>query len=262
MKTTRGIFIINVFIVSACCIVFNSCNSHMGLKAKIQQEFDSNPFLKEEKIKLTAVKEENGYVTVEIEGINWMLIKYINAGKDLFANTDDTDFQNYCEHLLARIGDASIQKGYPDELKSYNAVKKAIEVVKTIKGVKLISLVVSPEYIYKSRIAAGIGTGESIRGSLAGYATSSGNLFLSKINNWRELISICNENGATLKDNINEQGYSGFTYESQAAIGGNPNEAGSYVMHVIVDGVPDDMIGKIIEIKPDGLTKFTKSTNH
>jgi hypothetical protein len=264
---SREFTVKNIFIL-LFCVILTCCSSSSGLKATIQQEFDSNPFLKEEKIKLTAVKEENGYVTVEIgvdnwrENYKWILLSYISDGKDLFASIDDTDLQNYCNRFFARRRETSIQKGYSDLLKSYNAVKKAIEVVKAIKGVKLITLVASSEYTeyrYKSMIAAGIGAAESIRGSLAGYAaTSAGNIFPSTIKNWQELVSVCNQNGATLNDIITEQGYSEFTYESKSAIGGNPNEAGSYVMHVIVDGVPDGMIGKVIEIKPDGLTKFTK----
>jgi hypothetical protein len=228
MKTASKEFTMKIFSILIFCIIFTGCNSRFGLKAKIQQEFDSNPFLKEEKIKLTVVKEDNGYVTVEIgvdnwrDNYKWILLSYISDGKDLFASIDDTDLQKYCNHFFARSREISIQKGYPDLLKSYNAVKKAIEVVKAIKGVKLITLVTSSEYTeyrYKSMIDAGIGTAESIRGSLAGYATTSaGNLFPSTINKWQELVSICNQNGATLKDTITEQGYLGFTYESQYAM--------------------------------------------
>jgi len=138
MKSTRGIFIINVFIVLAFCIVFIGCGSQTGLQSKIQQEFDSNPFLKEQKIKLTVVKEENGYVTVEIEGGGTNLIKSISQGEDIFGSTLTAAFQN----------------DHKDELKTYNALKTAIDTVKGIKGVKVVSLDLSPKAIYQEGQAA------------------------------------------------------------------------------------------------------------
>ena len=149
MQTQRKCSI-SIFIVLAFCLISAGCGSKTGLQSKIQQEFDSNPFLKEQKIKLTVVKEENGYVTVEIDGYSDHLLTNINKGNDIFDNT---------------ISAAGFQSSYKDEIKDYNAVKTAIEAVKKIKGVKVISLAVSPEGL------CSLGSSSAIKGKYAEAAS-------------------------------------------------------------------------------------------
>ncbi len=58
---------ITMILVGYIYFTIVGCDSSLGLKSKIQKEFNSNPFLKELNIKLTVLKEENGYVTVATE---------------------------------------------------------------------------------------------------------------------------------------------------------------------------------------------------
>ena len=50
-----------ISIVFIFFVVAIGCESPLGLQSKIQKEFDSNPFLKEEKTNLKVIKEENGF---------------------------------------------------------------------------------------------------------------------------------------------------------------------------------------------------------
>jgi prepilin-type N-terminal cleavage/methylation domain-containing protein len=138
-----------------------------------------------------------------------------------------------------------------------------IELMIVVAIIGILAAIAVPNFIAyrdKSRIAAGVGTSESIRGALAGYAAvSAGNLFHTEIADWTTLQSECNSHGASLKDTETEQGYSGFTYESQSAEGGQTDEAGSYIITFTVTGVPAELTGSTIEVRPSGITKYTTS---
>jgi hypothetical protein len=91
---------------------------------------------------------------------------------------------------------------------------------------------------------------------LAGFAsTSEGNLFPATIADWNALSVLCNNNGATLKDTSSLQGYGSFAYEAIPV--GPLNEPGDYYIIVTVSGVPDDLTGSTIEIRPSGIMKWT-----
>ncbi len=136
-----------------------------------------------------------------------------------------------------------------------------IELMIVVAIIGILAAIAVPNFIAyrdKSRVAAGVGTSESVRGALAGYAaTSTGNLFPDTLADWAALLATCNSNGATLKDIITDQGYSGFTYQSQSAEGGQTNEAGSYIITFTVAGVPGDLTGSTIEVRPSGIMKYT-----
>jgi len=110
-------------------------------------------------------------------------------------------------------------------------------------------------YRDKSRIAACIGSSESIIGALAGYASSeTNNLFPRTIADWTALRGITNANGATLKEVITDQGYSAMTY---SAVLDSQNQSTSYVITFTCNGVPADLTGSKIEVKPSGIERFT-----
>jgi prepilin-type N-terminal cleavage/methylation domain-containing protein len=137
-----------------------------------------------------------------------------------------------------------------------------IELMIVVAIIGILAAIAVPNFIAyrdKSRIAAGIGTSESIRGALAGYAaTETNNLFPATMDTWTALRGVCNDNGATLKESISEQGFSAFEYESRSAVGaGDADEPGDYLLTLTVSGVAGSLTGSKIEVQPSGITKFT-----
>ena len=137
-----------------------------------------------------------------------------------------------------------------------------IELMIVVAIIGILAAIAVPNFIAyrdKSRIAAGVGTAESIRGALAGYAaTQPDNLFPDAMDNWNgagSLVEVCNSNGSTLKPTMGEQGFSGYTYES-VAVQGQP---GDYIITLTVTGVPADLTGSTIQVKPSGIEKYTTS---
>ena len=137
-----------------------------------------------------------------------------------------------------------------------------IELMIVVAIIGILAAIAVPNFIAyrdKSRIAAGVATGESIRGALAGYAaTSTGNLFPLTADigsTWLNLQALCNSNGATLKETSLLQGYGDMAY---TAIDVGPlDEPGDYYIIVTVAGVPLDLTGSTIEIRPSGIMKWT-----
>ena len=88
-----------------------------------------------------------------------------------------------------------------------------IELMIVVAIIGILAAIAVPNFIAyrdKSRIAAGVATVESIRGSFAGYAAvQDGNLFPASIttDDWTALSAICNKHGATLKDTMTQQGF-------------------------------------------------------
>jgi prepilin-type N-terminal cleavage/methylation domain-containing protein len=139
-----------------------------------------------------------------------------------------------------------------------------IELMIVVAIIGILAAIAVPNFIAyrdKSRIAAGVGTSESIRGALAGYAaTSTGNLFPQTMADWTALTNVCNSNGATLKPTEVDQGFSngGFVYSSKSAEGaGDSTEAGDYLIELTVSGVAGSLTGAKIEVSPKGIEKFT-----
>ena len=134
-----------------------------------------------------------------------------------------------------------------------------IELMIVVAIIGILAAIAVPNFIAyrdKSRVAAGVATGESIRGALAGFAsTSEGNLFPDTVADWNALSTLCNANGATLKDTAVLQGYGSFQYESIDV--GPLAEPGDYYILVTVAGVPADLTGSTIEIRPSGIMKWT-----
>jgi len=137
-----------------------------------------------------------------------------------------------------------------------------IELMIVVAIIGILAAIAVPNFIAyrdKSRIAAGVGTAESIRGALAGYAaTEPNNLFPDAMDTWAgagSLLEICNSNGSTLKATMLEQGFSGYTYES-VAVQGQP---GDYIITLTVSGVPGDLTGSTIQVKPSGIDRYTTS---
>ena len=133
-----------------------------------------------------------------------------------------------------------------------------IELMIVVAVIGILAAIAVPNFIAyrdKSRIASCVGTSESIRGALAGYASSeANNLFPGTIADWTALRGITNANGATLKEVITDQGYSAMTY---SAVLDNQSQPASYVITFTCNGVPADLTGSKIEVKPSGIDKYT-----
>jgi prepilin-type N-terminal cleavage/methylation domain-containing protein len=120
----------------------------------------------------------------------------------------------------------------------------------------LLAAIAVPNFIayrHRAKIAASIGTADSIRAAFAGYASSEyDNLFppATSISNWTDLSVVCNTNGATLKDTEAKQGINFSSYDDLGT-------RSDYYLILNVQGVPADVTGSQIEIQASGILKQT-----
>ena len=137
-----------------------------------------------------------------------------------------------------------------------------IELMIVVAIIGILAAIAVPNFIAyrdKARVAAGVGTSESIRGAVAGFAADSpGNLFPSatQTSDWSSLVARCNANGATLKQSSTDQGISFITYSPFDSDGDGTDDDYYFVFEV--NGVPDDQPGKVIEVRPSGIERWTK----
>jgi type IV pilus assembly protein PilA len=135
-----------------------------------------------------------------------------------------------------------------------------IELMIVVAIVAVLAAVAFPNFIAyrdKSRVASCVATCDAIVASMAGYAASSNdNLFPNDLPDWATLVSVCNGNGATLKETITEQGFSDFTYRT---VDTDTDGIGdSYLLTLRVAGVSASLTGSQIEVSPFGIYKQTQ----
>ena len=135
-----------------------------------------------------------------------------------------------------------------------------IELMIVVAIIGILAAIAVPNFVAyrnKARVAAGVGTVESVRGALAGYAAdSTGNLFPISIADWDALTQVCNTNGASLKSTPTAQGLALQSYDSWDT-DGDGTDGDEYYFIFWVSGVPKDLTGSQIEVRPSGITKFT-----
>ena len=135
-----------------------------------------------------------------------------------------------------------------------------IELMIVVAIIGILAAIAVPNFIAyrnKARVAATVGTTESIRASMAGFAAdSTGNLFplVADLPDWDALVGITQANGGTLKST---EALQGMTLESYDDMGNGTVNGEDYIFVFYTTGVPPEMIGAQVEVRPSGIEKQT-----
>lgn len=134
-----------------------------------------------------------------------------------------------------------------------------IELMIVVAIIGILAAIAVPNFIAyrdKARVAACVGTTESIRAAQAGFAADSvGNLFPAAIADWTALVSTANANGGTLKTTDAEQGMTLNTYVTLDTDGDGTRD--DYYFIFYTTGVNPAMSGAQVEVRPSGIQKQT-----
>jgi prepilin-type N-terminal cleavage/methylation domain-containing protein len=134
-----------------------------------------------------------------------------------------------------------------------------IELMIVVAIIGILAAIAVPNFINyrnKSRVAAGVGTAESIRAAMASFAADSvDNLFpnAASIASYATLSTIVNRNGGALKDTAGEMGISVISYSTIDTDGDGTDD--TYALNLSITGVPTTLAGNAVRITPAGITK-------
>jgi len=134
-----------------------------------------------------------------------------------------------------------------------------IELMIVVAIIGILAAIAVPNFITyrnKSRVAAGVGTAESIRAAFASFAADSqDNLFPNSgsITSYATMSPIVNRNGGAIKPTAAEMGINIVSYSTLDTDGDGTND--SYALQVSVTGVPNTFAGYFLRITPEGITK-------
>ena len=137
-----------------------------------------------------------------------------------------------------------------------------IELMIVVAIIGILAAIAVPNFISyrnKSRIASCVSTTEGIRAGMAGFAADSvGNVFPQDgdLATWDQMRGVMSGNGITLKGTAREQNFQdGFTYDTFDSDGEPPDDDYYYVFRV--EGVPTDLTGSQIEVRPSMIQRQT-----
>lgn len=142
-----------------------------------------------------------------------------------------------------------------------------IELMIVVAIIGLLAAIAIPNFLaYRKRAHIGscVSTANSVRGALASYAVDSpgnGYPMTGDLSDWATFIALCNHHGTTLKESMQEQGFSSFEYHGVSTDGGVDtcdnnvpgNECSDYMIIFYVLGVQHDMVGSRIIVSSPGV---------
>ena len=133
-----------------------------------------------------------------------------------------------------------------------------IELMIVVAIIGILAAVAVPNFINyrnKSRVAAGLGTGATVRASMASYAAdSAGNGFPGAMADYAALFTIANANGSSLPATA---AAAGITFGTYTVTLDGDGTASSYTLVYTVIGVPNTMPGSTLTVTDQGITKGT-----
>jgi len=136
-----------------------------------------------------------------------------------------------------------------------------IELMIVVAIIGILAAIAVPNFISyrnKSRVAAAVGTGESLRASFANFAAdSAGNLYPSsaQITDYATLRTLANANGGTLPLT------GGFTLSGYTLFDGDGDgQNESYSMRLVVTGVPPGTAGSQILATSEEILRCSNGT--